>query len=150
MISTAITHLTKICEHTFKHWAFWQEFYMPYLYLGNLWSTKLFFFKKKKKKIILLTDCHWTLWHCTLTMSWTHTCLNIDAQMIKTLRNVVIINAKLWKQHRDILHSHFILHFKHTSSNISTLIKNTLYKMDINVNVAFTLRAGRCLFGIFS
>lgn len=51
--------------------------------------------------------------------------------MIKTLRNVVIINAKLWKQHRDILHSHFILHFKHTSSNISTLIKNTLYKMDI-------------------
>lgn len=36
-----------------------------------------------------------------------------------------------WKQHRDIVHSHFILHFKHTSSNISTLIKNTLYKMDI-------------------
>lgn len=125
MISTAITHLTKICEHTFKHWAFWQEFYMPYLYLGKLWSTKLFFFKKKK--IILLTDCHWTLWHCTLTMSWTHTCLNIDAQMIKTLRNVVIIKEATQRHLTFSLHSSLQTHF----IQLSTLIKNTLYKMDI-------------------
>lgn len=51
--------------------------------------------------------------------------------MIKTLRNVVIINAKLLEatqRHLTFsLHSSLQTHF----IQLSTLIKNTLYKMDI-------------------